>query len=618
MKLNYAKFILLILGVTLTLAMSNNALAQNSCLHTPYNKVFTPPLTPFPGGNVVINPTFDDNGLAQWQLLPNANRVVLSSPGYNSSHCAQIISTNSNAGGDAFLSQVIMNLTPGQAYSLKARLRSNLATNNKILSVDVRIRFNYPNGNYTVLSKSFFPNSTWTEYTNNFTVPNTPNLLQTIVQVSVYRGQNNSIFVDNIELNAPSSNWGYVNTAIPVAPLGDLIEEFKGEQGTVLDPTRWLMVKKAWGNSYVANNNGVVPENLELVCGGGLRFHAHGDLYNGPIQGAENNLGNGKIRVGACIATKDYYASGLYEVVAKVIPGVVNAFWTFHYIEDQAYQNGGIKNSEIDWEVPSNNYNGAKNVINDCLVNTWGGLCNGVGLTTAGISHSESLGVADASQDFHKYTIEWHTGGNGIAPSIKWYFDDVLVKTELNPTYIPFRASRFWVGVWFGNTNWITGGNPAILQYDDRFMEVKSVKILPFYEPNDVYETETNPATGFVGPQFNPVFPCTNNNGQRVAQEPIETNSSASSTVELVSTRVYPVPAQQFVHIHSSGVSNDLFSAITLFDLSGRVVGHGNIVIQTDTQVTVELPSHLSNGSYLMRAVRVSGQVVKEKIQILK
>jgi hypothetical protein len=449
--------------------------AQNpTCIYTPYVKTFTPPLTASPGGNTIQNPTFESNLLTNWTPLPNANRVKTATNGYNSNYCAKIISTT-NARGDAFMTETITNLIPGNTYSISAWLKSNLAVNNKVKSIDLKVRFNYPNGSNQVISKSFFPTTTWTKYTNTFTVPNNVNLQQTIVQISMYRGQQDSMYVDDVELITPPTTFGFLSQEFPAPPVGELIENFEDSTGNTLSNSKWLVVKKEWGNGNVAYNNGVVPENLELLCDGGMRFHGHGDLYNGPINGVANILGNGKVRVGACIATKDYYASGRYEVVAKVTPGMINAFWTFHYIEDPNFQNGGMKNSEIDWEFPSNLYTGNKHTITDGLCNTWGGLCDGVGLTTSGISYKENLNVVDASQDFHTYTIEWHTGDSNIAPSISWYFDSVLVRQETNPTYIPFRASRFWIGVWYGNTNWITGGDMSVLQYADKYMDVRSV-----------------------------------------------------------------------------------------------------------------------------------------------
>jgi hypothetical protein len=104
------------------LCLSIISQAQNpSCIYTPYVKTFTPPLTASPGGNTIQNPTFESNLLTNWTPLPNANRVKTATNGYNSDYCAKIISTT-NAGGDAFMTQTITNLIPGNTYSLSAWL----------------------------------------------------------------------------------------------------------------------------------------------------------------------------------------------------------------------------------------------------------------------------------------------------------------------------------------------------------------------------------------------------------------------------------------------------------------------------------------------------------------
>jgi hypothetical protein len=395
----------------------------------------------------------------------------------------------------------------------------------------------------------------------------------------------------------------YVNSNIPIAPVDVFNENFQGVVGQNLDCDKWLVVKKTWGNVNAINNNGVVPDNLELVCGGGMRFHGHGDLYNGPIVGDTTHLGNGKVRVGACIATKNYYASGLYEVEAKLTAGMVNAFWTFHYIEDAKYQNGAIKNSEIDWEFPSNSISTPKSTIQDGLCNTWGGLCNGEGYYSTTLVNS---GIGDLSRDFHKYKIEWHTGGNGITPSISWYIDEMLVKTETNVVHIPFRASRFWIGVWYGNFDWITGGDPAILQYDDKFMEVKSVKITPYFEVNDIYENETVPTDGFASPNTNPSFPCGENlsivakNSDEIIDDLCEKNmiEAKINNGELI---IRNFNSETFIH------------TIEVFNINGqKIVQFSNNVAAA--VLTFPLLNKLSNGIYIIKTIDNLGSQQSNKV----
>lgn len=605
--------------ICLALFQVTNAVAQNSsCFYSPYNKQFVGFDCMTSGQNLITNANFE-NGSVGWSLVPNATRVSISNSGYNSAKSLQITSTN-NAGGDAMISQTIPNLTPGSQSSISGYLYSPLAVNNNVVSVNLQVRFNYPNGAYSILSQVYFPTSTWTKYTFNFTVPNNPNILVTLAQVSMYRGQNNYIKVDDLEIGNNGSAFPFVNTPVPVAPVAPLYEDFKGVQGDKIACSKWMVVKKSWGNNYVLNNNGVVPENLELLCDGGLRMHAHGDLYNGPVLGATTDLGNGKIRTGACIATKDYYASGLYEVEAKLTPGAVNAFWTFHYIEDAAYQNGGIKNSEIDWEFPSNNYFGSKNVLNDAMCNTWGGLCDGVGLTTSGVAYQQALGNIDLSQAFHKYTIEWHTGGGAIAPSIKWYIDNVLVKVETNPTYIPFRASRFWIGVWFGNTNWITGGDMSVLQYADRFMEVKSVSITPFYEANDIYENETNPATGYVTPTLYPVYPCSNVGAKAAASNnEFSTTDYSGGMFEAAtpsnSVQLMLNQSSNSIHMSIANAKEDYITKVRIYSSNGQLMETIEYRNQ-ETEATIMLDHNYPNGMYFVQATTQNGTTFKSKFAV--
>ena len=101
------------------------------------------------------------------------------------------------------------------------------------------------------------------------------------------------------------------------------------------------MLRKKWGQG----NNGVTPDNVAikrdtvngteqnvLVC------EAHGDQYQGAVTGAKGE----KTRVGGVIATKQFFASGRYEVVMKVgtpggegapaqPKGAVPAIWTYAY-----------------------------------------------------------------------------------------------------------------------------------------------------------------------------------------------------------------------------------------------------------------------------------------------
>ena len=112
-----------------------------------------------------------------------------------------------------------------------------------------------------------------------------------------------------------------------------------------IDPARWYLLRKRWGEG----NRGVVPENVSIardtVAGveqNVLVCEAHGDDYDGPVIGERG----GKTRVGGVIVSKPYVASGRFEVVMKIGAttrhaggpedprrpvGTVPAIWTYAY-----------------------------------------------------------------------------------------------------------------------------------------------------------------------------------------------------------------------------------------------------------------------------------------------
>lgn len=112
-----------------------------------------------------------------------------------------------------------------------------------------------------------------------------------------------------------------------------------------IEPARWYIPRKKWGQG----NNGVSPKNVWVqpdVVGGKTKpvlvCRAHGDLYKGPVVGQ----GGRKDRVGGIVVTREFFASGRYQVVMKVGGtearlggpadprrpiGTVPAIWTYGY-----------------------------------------------------------------------------------------------------------------------------------------------------------------------------------------------------------------------------------------------------------------------------------------------
>jgi beta-glucanase (GH16 family) len=143
-----------------------------------------------------------------------------------------------------------------------------------------------------------------------------------------------------------------------------------------LDSAKWLIAEKAWGRE----NGGVIAENVSLKYNEGLDKYTlilkgQGDKYTGDVKGVDRygNRIEQKTRVGAAIATKDYYASGKYEVRLKLPQniGACTALWTFHYEEvykgEPGYEElsnvGGI--SKSDFTAAGLNVNETEELWND-------------------------------------------------------------------------------------------------------------------------------------------------------------------------------------------------------------------------------------------------------------
>lgn len=259
-----------------------------------------------------------------------------------------------------------------------------------------------------------------------------------------------------------------------------------------LDPDKWLVAYKNWGGKVTENgekvdyNGGVIPQNVS-VQNGKLVLTGNGNLYQGDLKGVNKDgsqRADGK-RTGAAIATKEYYASGSYEVVAKVSPelGACSAIWTFEYEEN--WDTGAITNHEIDIEMPGRpNAEKTNQSYQYALCNTWIGENEGeyrTGYTDIGVNQVDGA--------FHKYRFDWHTGDENEEARVEFYFDDVLVYTSKE--YIPTNAGRLWLGLWFPNS-W--AGTP---DFETSDFEIDSVKITPFHEAGDTAQNETYPEDGW-------------------------------------------------------------------------------------------------------------------------
>ena len=305
-----------------------------------------------------------------------------------------------------------------------------------------------------------------------------------------------------VALGALACAAGAFAQAPYVAPTDDMF--YDDFSSGIVDPAKWYAANKNWGGKDASTgedyNGGVVPANLG-VRDGILRCTAHGNLYEGDVAGIAKNgkpRADGK-RVGACAVTREYYASGSYEIRARVAPvtGVCCTMWTFEYEElypgDPGFQGHGdyyVVNHEIDIEMPGRPGSAHTGISYEyALCNTWVGE-KGNEYTS---SHMRLPGPQDDGA-FHTYRFDWHTGdaAGTVAPRVEFYFDGVPVVT--NATHVPTKAGRLWVGAWFPN-GW--AGTP---DFDTSVFEVDYVKIIPFHEENDEPQNETYGSDGLAEP----------------------------------------------------------------------------------------------------------------------
>ncbi|MCP3967377.1 MAG: glycoside hydrolase family 16 protein [Lentisphaerae bacterium] len=280
---------------------------------------------------------------------------------------------------------------------------------------------------------------------------------------------------------------------------------FDDFEDNCLNPNIWLLVNKGWGGE----NRGVIPENVSIE-NGILKLKGYGDLHNGIT------------RAGAAIATRHYYASGSYEVRARLAPelGACSAFWTFHYdrkFPDEAnYWTDGnpVRNTEIDWEFPTAMSDGRSYdpiSFRNLRANSWGGKVGGEGAHHPGRVEADQ----DLSKGWHVYRFDWHSTGTAddLTPRVEYFIDNKKVYEIRGSTWgqdnIGYRAARFWLGVWFPAAGWKPTGDVGWAgspQFDTTNLEIDWVKITPLNEERDKWEPELLPNEFYVAPHLYPGY----------------------------------------------------------------------------------------------------------------
>jgi len=239
----------------------------------------------------------------------------------------------------------------------------------------------------------------------------------------------------------------------------DFFDDFNGK---TLDEKKWEKADSKWGTTARGNNGGVVPQNA-FVKNGNLVIRAHGNLYNGPVKGHDQNT-----KVGGAVFTKTKFGSGSYEIRAKICPqlGALTAFWTYYYENDSC-------NHEIDFEFPGRNQKPNKPENSDL---TWGLLTNWQGVNDSMHRNVDMYFGNQTDGQYHLYRFDWYSGSNGETARVEWYYDGKLLHTAYE--MVPFKPAKMWLGVWF--PTWIGQAD-----FDTDYMYVDWIKIKAFKESNE-------------------------------------------------------------------------------------------------------------------------------------
>jgi hypothetical protein len=498
----------------------------------PWRAAWTQPpsiiITPGTGNQIVLNGGFDqgDTGGESWNLF----QCAIVDDGGTPALKATPTEINTAVAAQA----ILLSLPPQESWTISVWGKADEGVTGS-MSLE---------GENLAGTTSVSINSTsWTQF--SFTVEtgdswvNSPNL-----KLSCYKDQVGSAWFRDVTWVANGDEWTATTANPPVPQTTTFTDDFSG--GLSLDD--WLVSNKGWGG----DNGGVWWQNVSIVDDTdngepikALKLTGHGDNYTGPIVTA----GGAKTRVGAAIATRQYFSSARYTVRAKLAPdlGACTAFWPFNYIE---YQNAQLpywhesnprRNTEIDWEFPTDlvgnegagdpyGIDGSYIAFTNVRTNAWGGQFGGEGgehkgrsVINDGAGNAIDMAVEANDGNYHDFMFEWRSGeDNGdnavtrvTQGTIKWYIDGVLIDELTGPTFgqgnVPYRGARFWLGVWFphvadGSTYGQHGyggwaGTPA---FDTTACYIASVTIEPFNDPRDVWVSETVPNLAWATPDEYP------------------------------------------------------------------------------------------------------------------
>lgn len=454
---------------------------------------------PQAGESLIGNPAFDDPTGGAWALGINASVT---------DGTMQLISSEDTSRATQSIDAA---LPPGPTWILSAETYVDPGV---VASL-------YFTGLDGFVATQSFSNTTWTKI--ELPIHSADSWIKNgKVYLENYKNQPGGAWFRNVEFRAVGGEW----VATLKTPPDPQNEVFYDDFSTGLNPETWLISEKGWGG----DNAGVVAANVQIVDDvddglaiKALRLEAHGDEFSG-----------GPTREGAAIATRHYFASGRYDVRAKVAPefGVCTAFWPFHYIDHRMGEAeywrdpNPRRNTEIDWEFPTDlagadtgNFSFTK-----ARTNSWGGQFGGEGGEHKGrkILTDEfgvPLDLADEAIDgrYHTFTIEWRAGEDAgdesitrtTRGSVRWLLDgrlvDELDDVAFGQGNVPFRGARFWLGTWFpasnyaGSVGWT--GNP---EFEYTAAHIAWVRITPFDDGRNRWVDETVPNLAWATPDRYP------------------------------------------------------------------------------------------------------------------
>ena len=518
------------------------------------------------GQNLVTNGSFDTD-TSFWSLDDNSNYTEDGRLGGGVQ-----LTTDSETTSRAVYSLGDIALAPGQTYTMSAWVKTDTG-------VSANLIFSSVQGNnlteQQVISNSTSYSGDWTEISVTFNTHASEYIYSRIILEAYKQEAAGNVYFDNVSIIANGSEWLATRSANPGLATEEFFDDFDGP----LDPEKWLIPSKAWGGA----NNGIVPENLELTTMidpgtnteiSVIKLHSYGDLNSDtsivgvnassggtqeevsgidPISGGRDNDAPKTIisvpnntRVGAGLATRDYFASGSYKVRALIpnTTGVVTAFWTFHYFEDEELidpndpLSGKIRNTEIDWEFPTS-LNDGRNPdpisFDNARLNTWGGKAPGEGAHHPGRFSFIDNGLSPPSDEqFHEYEFKWFSTAVDGPIRLEWWYDGIHIYTHdsyNNPAWptpdvnIGERGARYWIANWFAASEYFanTGGTytdeggtwPKLKRYtgwggDPDFSKATTivdwVKITPYNLDNDRFDREGTPNLGWALPHRYPGF----------------------------------------------------------------------------------------------------------------